>query len=344
MSRSQPNTQIKNPCERWFKWEGEASKGYFSWYEKETKQTHPVDQPFTFLVLDQLNTITGYDNDLQESYYANEIRNLKTETLTIRSKAGVKASGLYEHIKTQSKNFNFTKSVYIAFYDEDKNLKIGNIKFRGAGLSGLSENAIKANYDEAVVEAKVKAKTEKLNPVDVPIESYSPAFLNSIGWINFANNNNVNKIAVKWVDTIADVNGSIKFLRPVFQAVTNISEITNFQAIELDKELQVYLDWYFSQTVTTEVVNGAVDTPTHSGQNDDFCTDAQMQLLFKLANKTGNLEYDLCVSQTDGQITSFDGLSKQDASEIISFLNENIDGEMPPEFSGGNGSDDTVPF
>lgn len=245
MSRS--NKKLQHPCERWFKWEGGEEKGYFSWYDKETEKTHAVDMPFTFLVLDQLNTVTGYDSDAKSGFYSNEVRNTTTDILTVRSKGGVEAEGVWKEVKGVNKSFDFTKSVYIAFYDDSEKLVIGNIKFKGSGLSGLTDDAIKANLEEAKVNRKVEAKTKKVDEKTLPLDAYTPAHLKSIGWINFSNSrNDLDEIAVVWTGVIEDSNGNTKFWRPIFAPKTNISEETNQAAIELDKELQIYLKDYFA--------------------------------------------------------------------------------------------------
>lgn len=247
MSRSQE--RLQNPCRRWFKWEGGKKKGYLTWYEKETETNHVVEKPFTFLVLDQLNTVTGYDKDAKVGFYANEVRTLSEEILTVKSKGGVEASGLWSQIKGQNKSFDFTKSVYIAFFDENKQLQIGNIKFKGSGLSGLTDDAIAENLQEAKIKAGIEAKEKGVDVKTIALDCYTPAYLKQIGWINFSNSRkDIEQIAVVWTDVIADKNGDTDFFRPVFTAKTNISDETNRQAVELDKELQAYLKAYFAST------------------------------------------------------------------------------------------------
>src|SRR6185312_14717997 len=63
----------------------------------------------------------------------NAVRNTRTQQLVVRSKEGVIARGFYEDIKGKD-GIKFQQLLYIAFYDEDKNLQIGCLKLTGAGL------------------------------------------------------------------------------------------------------------------------------------------------------------------------------------------------------------------
>lgn len=135
MSRSN-NTEIKNPAVKFFQWSG--GDGRIKWYDKETKENVFVDAPFTFLVLDKLITITGFCDDEQSGYWSNEIRNTKRDILTVRTKSGIKKQGYYDEVKNLV-GAKFAQSVYIAFYDDDKQLQIGNFKFNGCAVSSWIE-------------------------------------------------------------------------------------------------------------------------------------------------------------------------------------------------------------
>lgn len=121
MSRSN-NTEISNPANRFFEWSG--SEGKIKYYDKEKKENIYIDLPFVFLVLDVLTTIKGYSDEDESGIWANEIRNLKTEELTVRTKHGIKAKGLYEEVKNVL-GAKYSQSVYIAYKDGGE-LKIGN--------------------------------------------------------------------------------------------------------------------------------------------------------------------------------------------------------------------------
>lgn len=130
MSRSN-NVTATNPATRFFEWKG--SKGQLKYYDKDKKENVFVDNPFTFLVLDQLATVRGWSDEANSGIWANEVRNLQNEELIVRNKLGVIARGLYSSIKGSGKGV-FTKSIYIAYYDNKKKLQIGNIQASGAFL------------------------------------------------------------------------------------------------------------------------------------------------------------------------------------------------------------------
>lgn len=174
MSRSNPNENAINPCQKWFQWDGGDGKG-LKQYNKETKKNEIIPIPFKFMVLDRLVTVIGYNEPEKIGYYANEIRNMKTDTLTVRSKNGVEAEGTYEEVKAKlgTKGLSFAQSVYIAYF-EGKDLTLGNIKMSGAALENWF-NFCKANKVEEIgiilKEAKSakKGKVEYFEPIFAPM-------------------------------------------------------------------------------------------------------------------------------------------------------------------------------
>lgn len=199
MSRSN-QTDIKNPAVRFFEWSG--SHGKLKYFDKsigEKGENVFIDLPFTFLVLDQLTTITGFNDKLQLGYWSNEIRNTKTGLLTVRTKQGIMIEGLYESVKNLN-GARYTKSIYIAFREGDE-LVIGNFKASGIAISE---------------------------------------------WIEFSKFADLYKDAVVIADKETRKKGATTFFAPVFQTRPT-SDATNDQAMELDKELQVYLTEYFKQ-------------------------------------------------------------------------------------------------
>jgi hypothetical protein len=175
VSRSN-NTDVKNPAAKFFQWSGDEGK--IKSYNKETKETTFSEIPFTFLVLDRLITIAGYSDDDKSGFWSNEIRNTKTEVLTVRTKAGIRKTGLYEDVKTLV-GAKFAQSLYIAFFDEDKQLKIGNFKLVGCAVSAWIEFC-KSNdiYKGAVrivgTEEGQKGKTTYFSPVFQMQEAIKP--------------------------------------------------------------------------------------------------------------------------------------------------------------------------
>jgi hypothetical protein len=135
MSRSNPTPT--NPATRFFKWSG--SSGKLVYWDKEKQEEIEVKLPFSFLVLDQLATITGYCEQDQSQYWSNEVRSVAREELTVKTQRGVKQSGFYSDLAdVRSKGAKYAKSVYVAF-EEDGEFVIGNLKASGAALTAWIE-------------------------------------------------------------------------------------------------------------------------------------------------------------------------------------------------------------
>lgn len=221
MSRSRPTA--KNPATRFMQWKGGAEKisetvdgkkseryegGKLTWYDKEAQTDVEVQLPFSFLVLDTLHTVTGYSESNRSGFWSNEVRNLKNETLVVKTKQGsgvrTVAKGTYDQIKDEikSQGGKYTQSVYIAYKGEGGDLVIGHIKISGAALTA---------------------------------------------WIEFQKKFDINKCAVFITDEPKlEKKGSNYYFSPVFDG-QNVSDATEAEAQKLDDELQRYLDTYLSR-------------------------------------------------------------------------------------------------
>jgi hypothetical protein len=137
MSRSNPTT-FNSPATRFFEWA--AEKGVLQYYDKETKENVAVKLPFSFLILDEVSQVGGgvKVNGKYEGYWSNAVKNLNTQIITVKSKQGIVAQGLYAALK-ERKGLHYIKGLYIAFYDDDKTLQIGFLKFKGSSLGAWFE-------------------------------------------------------------------------------------------------------------------------------------------------------------------------------------------------------------
>lgn len=140
MSRSN-NTELVNPSTRFFDWSGSTGKvQYFDKERGEKGENVELGFPFKFLILDRVSQITGgTDRDGSYSgFWSNAVKNLKTQSFTVRSKQGIEAQGLYDQIKN-TPGVKYMTGLYIAFYDADRNLNIGYLKIKGAALTAWIE-------------------------------------------------------------------------------------------------------------------------------------------------------------------------------------------------------------
>lgn len=133
MSRA-TNIEIVNPAEKFYSWD--ATKGIFKNYNKESKENEETKLPFTFLVLDTLNTCKGYSDKDQSGYWSNEVRDTNTDILTVHTSKGVIAKDLYAAVKANPNciGLKYSQSVYIGLL-KDNELSLSNIQFTGAALS-----------------------------------------------------------------------------------------------------------------------------------------------------------------------------------------------------------------
>lgn len=162
MSRSQPENEVQvNPCKHWFQWDGGDGKGFKS-YDKVAKKNNITALPFRFLVLDKLTTVVGFNEPENIGYYSNEIRNIKTDKLTVRSKNGIEAEGTWEEVKAKlgTKGAAFCQSVYVMFFD-GKTPTLGNIKMNGASLENWFSFCKENNIMEIAVQVKTANEKKK---------------------------------------------------------------------------------------------------------------------------------------------------------------------------------------
>lgn len=135
MSRSN-NTEIINPAKFFYEWVG--SKGCLKYFDKsigEKGEQVLVKLPFTFLVLDRLSTIKGFSDSDQSGFWSNEIRDIKKEPFTVRTKKGVVATGLYSNLApVLNQGACYSQSVYIAVKDEKGSFQICNFSIHGSAI------------------------------------------------------------------------------------------------------------------------------------------------------------------------------------------------------------------
>lgn len=116
-------------------WSG--SDGVLRYYDKATKQNVDVGNNFTFIVLDQLASIMGWNDASESGIYSNEVKDTRSQPLTVKAfKGGVLAEGLYANIRNRIKDAggHFTACLYVAFKN-DGQLVMGCVQLKGAALS-----------------------------------------------------------------------------------------------------------------------------------------------------------------------------------------------------------------
>lgn len=170
MSRSN-NLEIKSPAKYHFEWVG--SKGCLKYFDKsigEKGDNVLVKLPFSFLVLDKLHTIKGFSDQDQSGFWSNEIRDVKKETLTVRTKKGIVGTGVYStlaHILNQGAQYS--QSVYIAYKGEE-GLVIANIQMTGSSIGPWIDFNKKVNvYKTAIVIKSALPAKKGTNNFFIPV-------------------------------------------------------------------------------------------------------------------------------------------------------------------------------
>lgn len=215
MSRSNPTDGVRNPSTRWFEWAGGGDQGYVVWYDKEAKVDVKVPAPFTFLLLDELSTVKGWHEASESSIYANEVRDLRSDALVVKSfKGGELASGLYTTIRDSiiAKGGHYHGSVYIA-YKDGETLRLGNLGLKGAALSAWMEFK--------------KASPSKKDANGKAVRAYFVDAVTITGYVD-------------------GKKGGTKFRTPTF-ALKPVGDDTNKAALALDAELQAFFADYFKR-------------------------------------------------------------------------------------------------
>lgn len=149
------------------------SKGYFAYYDKEREENIPFKGAFSFLTLDELITVTGFNEPSQSGIYSNEVHKLDdTLNVSIFGARNPFASGKWKDIKREVayEGGKFAFSVY-GMQKIGESWELVNIKIAGGALGPWIE--LKSHNDvfgsNAVVQRthtkEKKGSNEFLSPV-----------------------------------------------------------------------------------------------------------------------------------------------------------------------------------
>jgi hypothetical protein len=134
MSRSKPS--LTNPCSKFIDYHGD--EGVFTYYDKDEEKKIEIPLPIYFTVLDELNTISGFNEKFSCGIYSNEVHFTTSEVLRVKTfKGGISITGLYKDIRDNivAIGGKFAKSVYALMINPDKTTEFVNFKFKGAAFS-----------------------------------------------------------------------------------------------------------------------------------------------------------------------------------------------------------------
>lgn len=135
-----------NPAQHFIK----VKSGALSYYDKEAGQDVEVPTPLKFVVVDQLATVKGWSDQDESGYWSNEVKSVGKDVLNVRTKRGLKESGLWKDIKGSVgiAGAKYHASIYIAAQGRD-GLELQNLALTGAALNAwiefTKENNVKKN-------------------------------------------------------------------------------------------------------------------------------------------------------------------------------------------------------
>lgn len=127
---------LSNPSKKFLEWK--SNEKAFSYFDKEKKENVKVELPFKFLVLDQLHTVSGWNDATSSGIYSNEVKFISKQVMTVKPFKGNEiAKGLYADIKEKVKNAggHYVKSIYIMLEDGT----LANIQLKGSAVQQWGE-------------------------------------------------------------------------------------------------------------------------------------------------------------------------------------------------------------
>jgi hypothetical protein len=150
---------IESPVKKYLSWS--SNEKCFKYYDKEQAKDVLVKLPTSFVHLDELATIKGWDEKSESGIYSNEVRSTKLEEFNVRSfKGGEIIKGIYQDVKLRIQGAGgiFHTSMYVYLNGE-----VVNLSFKGSALMGWSDFAKenRRNFGGNTIEILTAAEGKK---------------------------------------------------------------------------------------------------------------------------------------------------------------------------------------
>jgi hypothetical protein len=145
MSRSKPRSETNtNPASITLEWKG--GEGHWRYWNKAEKKQEHVNS-VSFVLLDELSSISGFAEQYGTSGFSNEVHSTKTEELVVRvfrdAGAKVVCRGLYSDIKADlPSGLKYTKVLYAL---DVSSKKIIRLLLSGSALTSWINTEIDRN-------------------------------------------------------------------------------------------------------------------------------------------------------------------------------------------------------
>lgn len=127
---------MSNPSKKFLQWK--SNEKCFEYYDKEKQEKVSVALPFKFLVLDEMHTVSGWNDASSSGIYSNEVKFISKEVMTVKPFKGNEiAKGLYKDIKEKivAAGGHYVKSIYIMLEDGS----LANLQLKGSAVQKWGE-------------------------------------------------------------------------------------------------------------------------------------------------------------------------------------------------------------
>ena len=125
-----------NPSTKFLDWK--SNDKCFEYYDKERQEKVSVPLPFKFLVLDEMHTVSGWNDASSSGIFSNEVKFISKEIMTVKPFKGNEiAKGLYKDIKEKivAAGGHYVKSIYIMLEDGS----LANLQLKGSAVQKWGE-------------------------------------------------------------------------------------------------------------------------------------------------------------------------------------------------------------
>lgn len=130
------STPQSNPSKKFISWKSNGKN--FSYYDRDLKENVLIELPFRFLVLDELHSVSGWNDATSSGIYSNEVKFISKEPMTVKPFKGNEiAKGLYKDIKDKivAAGGHYVKSIYIMLEDGS----LANLQLKGSAVQAWGE-------------------------------------------------------------------------------------------------------------------------------------------------------------------------------------------------------------
>jgi len=154
MSRTQTANVLARPCTKYIRWS--STNKCFQFQGKnpdETSEkkylTYDLENKIHCIPVDILYTVKGFNDVENKAYYANEVRNLKTEPFKVMLSGKLKHEGFWSEIGL-NKDLKFVISFYALLINKDTTTELVSFQLEGSALGVFIESKIKDNENNII--------------------------------------------------------------------------------------------------------------------------------------------------------------------------------------------------